>query len=78
MRVLAFALVLSLAGCAMTNPTISRNLTSGAIGCPPSEIKISEETANVYGNHNWKAECKGRSFICNYHHTSGVDCKEPI
>jgi hypothetical protein len=70
--------LLVLSGCAVTNPEISKNLTSGVIGCPPNEITITNETASKESNHNWTAECEGKVFICSYHPTSGVDCAKPL
>ncbi len=78
MKALLLFLAVLVAGCAMTNPNISRKLTSGAIGCPADEVAIRGETADIIGNHNWAADCRGKSFVCHFHQSSGVNCKEPI
>jgi hypothetical protein len=79
MRLLAALAVLSVSGCAMTNPAISRSLSAGAIGCAPADITIENETATaVTGLHNWIAVCKDKRFVCSYQQTTGVNCKEAI
>jgi hypothetical protein len=57
----AFALLtfLSLTGC--MSP---QQISSGRIGCPESQIKISNEE-NGFGTKNWVAECRGRRFFCS-------------
>jgi hypothetical protein len=65
-----------IAGC--TSARVSKNLASGQIGCPPDQILIENETATFDGSHNFEAVCKGKRFICHYHQTSGVDCKEAM
>lgn len=62
-----------LVGC-MTNPAISKDLTSGQIGCSPTDITILNETARMGGTHTWTAVCKGNQYICNYHTTTGAKC----
>jgi hypothetical protein len=69
---LALPLALSLGGC--KSPRISRDLTSGQIGCSPSEIAIRNETAGIAGTHTWTAVCKGKEYVCNYHSTTGSRC----
>jgi hypothetical protein len=69
---LAVLLCLSLAGC--KSPRISRDLTSGQIGCSPGEISIRNETAGISGTHTWTAVCHGKEYICNYHTTTGSRC----
>jgi hypothetical protein len=78
MKIIILLFLTLISGCAVTNPEISKNLTSGVIGCPPNEITISNETASMESNHNWTAECKGKIFICSYHPTSGVDCTKQL
>lgn len=63
-------------GC--TSANISKNLSSGAIGCQPKDIEIIDETATATGLHNWVALCKNKRFICSYHSSTGVNCKELI
>ncbi len=61
------------AGC--TSPRISSTLSSGIIGCPSDEIKISDEKA--FGSvHEWVAECRGKRYICSYTYGSNTNCKE--
>jgi hypothetical protein len=78
MRLTIFVLVAFVAGCAMTNERVSRNLASGEIGCPADSITIENETASFDGSHNFEAICKGQRFFCHYHQTSGIDCKEEL
>lgn len=75
MKVVLAILVFSamLVGC-ITNPNISRDLTSGQIGCSPTDIEILNETARMGGTHTWTAVCKGKEYICNYHTTTGSKC----
>ncbi|NNN70904.1 hypothetical protein [Vibrio sp. 3-2(1)] len=63
-------------GC--TSARISRNLSSGVIGCPAKEIVIKNERASFGGLHTWEAECKGHQFICSYQETTGVHCIKPL
>ncbi|MCW8960169.1 MAG: hypothetical protein OQK29_01315 [Ignavibacteriaceae bacterium] len=63
-------------GC--TNARISRNLSSGAIGCHENDITIKDERATVTGLHTWIAECKGHEFVCSYQESTGVNCKEAL
>jgi hypothetical protein len=66
-------LMVLITGC--TSAPISRNLSSGAIGCPANQILISNETATAIGGmHNWTATCNGKSYICSYQGTTGVNC----
>ena len=76
-NILFFMLLASvIAGC--TSARISRNLSSGAIGCPSQEIQITNETAGIEGTHNWTAVCKGQTFICSYHTTTGANCTKAL
>lgn len=74
MKILAFISTLILAGC--TNERISQSFSSGLIGCPANQIKITEERAPVEGVHDWVAECKGIRYACNYNHPNPAVCKE--
>ncbi|MEI6896230.1 MAG: hypothetical protein V5786_01850 [Psychromonas sp.] len=70
-------LVALITGC--TSSRISRNLSSGAIGCPANEITIQNETASFIGGmHNWTAICNGKSHICSYQETTGVNCSSSL
>jgi hypothetical protein len=51
-------------------------LTAGEVGCPPSEVSVSnEESSSGWGQSadTWIAECRGRRFVCSEVVTSGVD-----
>lgn len=58
-----------------TNPEVSRNLASGAVGCPPSEIGISNETSSR-GVHNFTAHCNGMEFFCTYKYPAPIVCNQ--
>jgi hypothetical protein len=40
-------------------------LSSGEIGCRPSEIEISDATHDFLGGSTWTAECGGRRYYCS-------------
>jgi hypothetical protein len=73
-------LILLLAACALvsgcTSTRVSRSLASGVIGCPSSDIKITDETASVSGTHEFTAECDGRKYFCSYVYGSNTNCAE--
>lgn len=58
-----------------TNPQVSRNLASGAVGCPPSEIGISNETSSR-GIHNFTAHCNGVEYFCTYKYPAPIVCNQ--
>jgi hypothetical protein len=80
--------VLGLGACHASRQSVS----SGQIGCDPSEISISQgETHLGYGENaeTWVAECQGRRFYCSRLNTatgtgkdagiaSQVSCKEAL
>jgi hypothetical protein len=79
--------VLSLGACHASRESVS----SGQIGCDPSQISISEsETHLGWGDNSetWVAECEGRRFYCSRLNTatggkyggmsSQVSCKEAL
>lgn len=77
---LVLGLTLSLAtlftGC-ITNENLSKDFSSGRIGCPTEEITIINEKASTFGgSHTWVAECRGRYYICSYQQTMGTSCTE--
>lgn len=74
--IVAMIVLLIVAGC--TSARVSRNLSSGAIGCPPQDIEILNETADRDGMHNFEAICKDKHFFCSYHTTAGINCKEQL
>lgn len=63
-----------LGGC--TSARISQSISSGLIGCPAKEIKITEEKASMSGIHDWIAECNGKKYACNYLHEGPSNCSE--
>lgn len=79
MKATMMILVVSMALFSCTSARISSELASGAIGCRPDEITILNETASFSGGrHNFEAICKGRLFICSYHSSTGMNCKEAL
>lgn len=61
MRIVFALAVVALSGCAGM-PTIDderRTVSSGLIGCAPSEIAVSD-----HQRLTWTAVCKGRTFHC--------------
>ena len=58
-----------------TNPEVSRRLASGAVGCAPAEIGISDELSSR-GIHNFTAHCKGREFFCTYQYPAPITCNQ--
>lgn len=74
--VVLLGMVVVLAGC--TSARISRDLSSGVIGCPANDINIIDEDATMSGTHTWIAECNGKKHACSYHTTTGANCKEMV
>jgi hypothetical protein len=68
------AAVLSVAGCSANLAEVS----SGRIGCAPSEITIADESSG-WNASSWTAICNGKEYFCSA--ASGgwgavdVDCK---
>src|SRR6188768_3728422 len=46
-----------------------RAASSGEVGCPESEVTISEDSGAGSGSRTWIAECRGRIFYCSAHAT---------
>ncbi len=69
----------SIAGCA-THGTRAA-MTSGEIGCPTSEIKVSDGDMG-WTTDTWTAICRGKTFFCTYtsslNLSSRTQCKEEI
>jgi TonB family protein len=53
---------------------ISQNLASGAIGCPPKSILITDYASNR-GVHTFGAICEGQKYYCTYMYPNPVSCK---
>jgi hypothetical protein len=68
-----FALCVLLIGC--TSARVSRSLASGAIGCPPNEIEMINETVNS-GVQNFTVRCNGVYYFCTYKYPNPISCKE--
>lgn len=66
-----FAVALLAAGC--TSTKVSQSLASGAIGCPPKDIQIRNET-RTRGIQTFEAVCKGQRHACTYNHPN-LSCK---
>jgi hypothetical protein len=65
--------VLAITGCASE----FINKSSGAIGCVPQDIKISELQTRLVGNTaSWVAECKGQKYVCSWSHNASTNCTE--
>ena len=53
-------------GCVTPTAQQYAKATSGLIGCPSSEIAISEQVASMRsGTMEWRAECRGQKFFCS-------------
>jgi hypothetical protein len=66
MRFLAVGLMVSTV-CLSCRPSV-QSRTAGAIGCPPSEIEISDEDTSLgWGSSSdtWVATCRGQRFVCS-------------
>jgi hypothetical protein len=47
--------------------------SSGQVGCPPEEIKITEKRDGAF-NLVWKAQCRGVTYFCTF--GDPTSCKE--
>ena len=54
--------LLLLGGCAASTSSL-QSATSGAIGCAPSEISISDYRLNMYTS-SWTATCNNKTYYC--------------
>ena len=61
-KLLAVLLCLGLCGCVSLRTV--QNLSSGKIGCPPDEIKITNLQPPGLSPMTWVAECKGIKYYC--------------
>lgn len=74
-KLMVTMLCMLIGGC--TNTRISQSFSSGAIGCPAEDIKITNEEAGAFtGIHDWIAECNGRKYACNYIYHQQATCTE--
>lgn len=61
-KFVGFALSLSfLSGCASLG-----SMTSGQIGCPEDQIKISDDKSG-WTTRTWTAECQDKKYYCSAH-----------
>lgn len=69
---------LALAACGTIPTTQYRSMTAGVIGCPAKEITITEEKNVAWAGQgiDWRAECRGRRFICSY--SGSTACSEEL
>ena len=66
LRSLGLAAALLLGGCFTPTAQQYAKATSGLIGCPSNEITISDQEASMKsGTMEWRAECRGRKFLCS-------------
>ncbi|XXF77719.1 hypothetical protein P2318_32425 [Myxococcaceae bacterium GXIMD 01537] len=68
-----------LTGCVTISASQYKEVSAGAIGCPPEELKIinaKHEFSIGDSVPAWTAECRGRRYICS--HGGSVNCKEEI
>lgn len=81
MKVFLLITILIFSSTTFASPTkISQRLASGAIGCSPSSILISDyspSSKNPFMNsvHTFAATCNGVKYYCSYLYPSPVNCK---
>lgn len=74
-KILFLFFTLTLCSSAMASSTkISQNLASGAIGCPPQTILITDYASNR-GVHTFGALCEGQKYYCTYMYPNSINCK---
>lgn len=44
---------------------MTQRATSGLVGCPPHEVRVSNYTYGWATAHSWQAECRGQLFYCS-------------
>ena len=67
-----FTLVATTAACGL------EGITSGQIGCPASEITITDDRAG-FNEREWTAQCHERTYYCSAAgggRSSSISCKE--
>ena len=72
-RITAGMTVLLLAACA-THPR--QQESSGLIGCPPSEVVLSDLKSG-WSSVTWTATCRGKTFYCTDKH-GDVQCSPAL
>lgn len=65
-----------LAGCA-AHDAWREKLTSGEIGCPPSEINIADSDRNLT-TITWTAQCRGETFYCTASNAGRTTCAKAL
>ncbi|MGZ5056680.1 MAG: hypothetical protein ACXWAT_17290 [Methylobacter sp.] len=73
-KLIIAAVCMQLIGC--TSAGVSSSLSSGVLGCPSKDIKITDEEASVRGTHEWVAVCNGKKYVCSYVYGSNTNCAE--
>ena len=68
-----FLLAISVSGCAAHGTREA--VTSGLIGCPPSEIQISDADTG-WTTNTWKARCRGKVYYCTQFTGQRFSCTE--
>lgn len=63
MKLLLFVAASSVIGCASVGD-VHKRWSSGEIGCPESEVAVSNES-DQWGAQSWIAECRGKRFYCS-------------
>lgn len=74
--IVLFGAAIIASGC--TSARISRDLSTGLVGCPADDIEIVDEDATASGTHTWIAVCHGKRFACGYQVSTGANCKEIV
>lgn len=66
------AAALMASGCASRE-----TVTSGVIGCPPSEVVVTDGNMGLTTN-TWRASCRGQHFYCSNSDLTGLVCSPEI
>lgn len=72
---LSASLLTSMTGCFTVSKAQYQGLTSGMIGCPASEITISNDQLGQVTT--WEADCRGRHYFCSGA-GQAMSCKEAM
>jgi len=68
-KVLILIVVMLLSGCGAWSKEQLMDVSSGKIGCSPSEIQISDHKVNAT-SETWVAKCEDKVYICSAVQTS--------